>query len=290
MRLPVGRLNRAAPAALRPAREATEAVRLGDSNLLRRYLAGGTLCGLEMNAALLLAARRNWREGVQLLLHAGANARARDHFGATVLHETSCAACAELLADAGANLDATDIAVQTPLHLAALRNAEACALALLRRGASACVLDCWGSSALWLALSPGREALVEALFAHYLEPSARELADVRACARRLAAAARGARARISRARRALEECVPERKRRAERALARARDARHECFSLRGWDSGWEAALFASAVARAAQARREALHLAEEASAEAARAELELAQALRIAEELRVASI
>jgi ankyrin repeat protein len=66
-----------------------------------------------------------------------------------------------LLADHGANLDAINVAGNTPLHIAATRNAVECAKWLLMRGCDREKTNKTGQNAHQVAVMSGSEDIVE---------------------------------------------------------------------------------------------------------------------------------
>lgn len=110
--------------------------------------------------ALHLAAMYKHVKILQLLLAHGVSAGARQQNGQTPLHiaaEGGCWKCANVLLDAGrADVNATDRAAMTPLHVAAVTGRVYMVEKLAAGGAGLDMRDCHGRTALWCAARYGQ--------------------------------------------------------------------------------------------------------------------------------------
>ena len=137
---------------------------------MRSLLNGRTkqdVAGAEGTAALVWAASRNDLEMADLLLRAGANAKAANEFGATALYAAAAhadpAMTVKLLA-AGADANTPLMSGETPLMEAARRGNLATVRALLSGGANPNAQEAnGGQTALMWALSERQAAVVEEL-------------------------------------------------------------------------------------------------------------------------------
>jgi ankyrin repeat protein len=135
----------------------------------------------KLGELLIDAARHGEAERVEKLLEQGADIRAHDSKGETVLHAVFSRRNWRLdlgllmtLLQEGADLEARDQRGWTPLHAAAERGRREAVLFLLDKGADLKVTDNDGQTPLHLAAGRANDKVVKLLVARGADPSARD--------------------------------------------------------------------------------------------------------------------
>jgi len=125
--------------------------------LLKNGADGDKATNLWGETPLMVAAKADFPEALQLLLDQGADATRRSNFLETALHFAAHHYTVEtinLLLDAGADIDAPDRTGQTALHIAAHHNRRDVVKTLVGRGADPLLEDQRGRTPDRLCLSP----------------------------------------------------------------------------------------------------------------------------------------
>lgn len=129
--------------------------------LLKNGADGDKAVNLWGETPLMVAAKADFPEALQLLLDQGADATRRSNFMETALHFAAHHYTVEtinLLLDAGADIDAPDRTGQTALHIAAHHNRRDVVKTLVARGADPLIEDQRGRTPDRLCLAPVQES------------------------------------------------------------------------------------------------------------------------------------
>lgn len=119
--------------------------------------------------ALLWAAERGYLQLMALLLDKGADINIqnrRDWITGTALHKVAMhqdSSMIRLLLDKGANVEAVDQHMKTPLHHAVIEGFEEMVELLLRKGANVKVEDYRGATPLQVAIAKGADSIITLL-------------------------------------------------------------------------------------------------------------------------------
>jgi ankyrin repeat protein len=106
-------------------------------------------CAVRGNTPVMRAARDNRLDALAALLRAGGKVDARNRDGATALHFAGSRRAVELLAEAGADVEATKVNGDRPLHAAVASGLLEVVEALLDAGADVNARNRAGENALW---------------------------------------------------------------------------------------------------------------------------------------------